>query len=128
MYVKRIGLLVFILTVFLAFGQTKPGTPITVVGEVIDTQCYLSGATGPGKGARHKECAINCAKGGIPIGILEEKSGTVYFTGQTKLAMTTANVILIDYVADRVRVTGRLVEKGGAKMILIDKVEKLPIQ
>lgn len=108
-----------------AMAQKKPGKPVTIVGEVIDTQCYLSGATGPGRGASHKECALNCAKGGIPLSILEEKTGTVYLTGQTKKAMTTSNLMLLDFVAERVRVTGRLVEKGGARMVLIEKVEKL---
>lgn len=106
-------------------AQKKPGKPVTIVGEVIDTQCYLSGATGPGRGASHKECALNCAKGGIPLSILEENTGMVYLTGQTKKAMTTSNLMLLDFVAERVRVTGRLVEKGGAKMVLIEKVEKL---
>lgn len=107
-------------------AQKKPGNPVTIVGEVIDTQCYLSGATGPGRGASHKECALNCAKGGIPLSILEERTGTVYLAGQSKKAMTTANLMLLDFVAERVRVTGRLLEKGGTKMVLIDKVEKLP--
>lgn len=106
-------------------AQKKPGKPITIIGEVIDTQCYLSEATGPGRGASHKECALNCAKGGIPLSILDEQTGTVYLTGQSKKPMTTANIMLLDFVAERVRVTGRMVEKGGMKMVLIDKIEKL---
>jgi hypothetical protein len=118
-------LLVVSATLPVAFAQKKPGKPVTIVGEVIDTQCYLSGATGPGRGAGHKECAVNCAKGGIPLSILEEKTGEVFLAGQSKKAMTSANPMLLEYIAERVRVSGRLVEKGGTKMVLIDKIEKL---
>jgi hypothetical protein len=126
---KRLWLFILVLLInnSQVEAQSKPGKPITIVGEVIDTQCYLSGATGPGKGSGHKECALNCAKGGIPLSILEDKTGSVYLAGQTKKAMTTANHMLLDYIAEHVRVRGRLVEKGGVKMVLIDKVEKLPL-
>jgi hypothetical protein len=34
--------------------------------------------------------------------------------------------MLLEYIAERMRVNGRLVEKGGMKMVLIDQNEKLP--
>lgn len=97
---------------------------MTIIGEVIDTQCYLTNAMGSGNGKDHKECAISCAKGGIPLSILEAKSGTIYLAGQTKKAMAGANNLLLDYVAEKVKVSGRLIEKDGAKLIMISKVEK----
>ena len=126
----KILLTVFVLLCIVSFdvgAQKKPGKPVVIVGEVVDSQCYLVGAMGSARGAEHKECAISCAKGGIPLSILEEKTNTLYLTGQNKRSMTTANVLLMDYVAERVKVTGRLVEKAGVKMVLIDKVEKQPL-
>jgi len=122
------ALTMFLLAVLgatLVFGQQKKGKDITVVGEVVDIQCYVSGATGPGKGAEHKECAISCAKGGIPLGILEDNTNTLYVAGQTKSAMKGANEMLLPFVAEKVKVTGRVFEKGGVKLLLINKISKL---
>jgi hypothetical protein len=100
------------------------GKQITVVGEVVESQCYITGLTGPGKGIAHKECALKCAKGGIPLSILEDKTGKLYLAGQSKKAMTGANELLIPFIAEKVKVTGRVFEKGGIKMLLISKVSK----
>ncbi len=107
------------------FAQQKQGNERTIVGEVVDIQCYATGATGPGKGQKHKDCAIECAKGGIPLGILEDNSNTFYLAGQSKVAMKGANELLLPFVAERVKVTGKVYEKGGIKFLLIKKVSKL---
>jgi hypothetical protein len=107
-----------------ALGQQN-GKQITIIGEVVESQCYITGLNGPGKGAAHKECALTCAKGGIPLSILEDKTGKLFLAGQTKKAMAGANELLMPYVAEKVKVTGRIFEKGGMKMILISKVNKL---
>ncbi len=101
------------------------GKQITIVGEVVESQCYITGLNGPGKGAAHKVCALTCARQGIPLSILEDKTGTLYLAGQTKKAQTGANELLIPFIAEKVKVTGRLFEKGGMKMLLISNVEKL---
>jgi hypothetical protein len=116
-------LAIFIVCGF-ALAQQK-GKQITIVGEVVESQCYITGLNGPGKGLTHKECALRCAKGGIPLSILEDKTGTLYLAGQSKKAMSGANELLLPFVAEKVKVTGRLFEKGGMKMLLISKVDKL---
>jgi hypothetical protein len=120
--------LVAILTVFIISGfalAQQKGKQITIVGEVVESQCYITGLNGPGKGLSHKECALKCAKGGIPLSILEDKTGTLYLAGQTKKAMAGANELLIPFVAEKVTATGRVFEKGGMKMLLINKVNKV---
>jgi hypothetical protein len=109
----------------LALAQQKSGKEITITGEVIETQCYVTGLTGPGKGAAHKDCAIRSAKAGIPLAILEDKTNTVYLTGQTKKAQSGTSELLVPFVAEKVKVTGRLFEKGGLKFLLINKVNKV---
>jgi hypothetical protein len=42
---------------------------VTVTGEVIDPWCYLSEIMWA-TGSAHHQCAIWCARGGIPVGIL----------------------------------------------------------
>ncbi|MGH2568202.1 MAG: hypothetical protein ACRDGA_07680, partial [Bacteroidota bacterium] len=63
------------------------------------------------------------AKAGVPLGLLEEKTGTVYFAAKLK-GIAGANDMLIPFVAEKVVVTGKIVERGGAKMLMIDTVEK----
>ncbi len=108
----------------LSVAQNKTGKNINVVGEVVELQCYISGLTGAGKGAVHKECALKSAKQGIPLGILEDKTGNLYLVGQTKKTMSGANEVLIPFVAEKVKVSGRIFEKGGMKLLLVSKIEK----
>jgi hypothetical protein len=115
--------LVLLITSGFAFAQQN-GKQITVVGEVVESQCYITGLNGPGKGIAHKECALKCAKGGIPLSILEDKTGKLFLAGQSKKAMAGANELLIPFIAEKVKVTGRVFEKGGMKMLLISKVSK----
>ena len=116
------ALAMFIVSGF-ALAQQN-GKQITVVGEVVESQCYITGLNGPGTGLSHKECALKCAKGGIPLSILEDKTGTLYLAGQSKKAMAGATELLLPFVAEKVKVTGRVYEKGGIKMLLISKVSK----
>ena len=106
-------------------AQRKMGKEVTLTGEIIGLQCYVSGAMGKATGPDHKQCATDCAKGGIPLALLEEKTKTVYMCGQTKSAMKGANELLMPYIADKVRVSGTLVEKGGMKMVLISKMRRV---
>lgn len=93
---------------------------VTIVGEVIDSACYIKNGL---KGADHKECAEDCAKAGIPLAILEDKTGNVYFTVASK-DMKGTNEMLVKYAAERVKVTGKIYEKGGVKLLAINMVEK----
>lgn len=47
---------------------------VTVRGEVVDMACYMAKDK---KGPGHKSCALLCAKGGVPMGLLTD-SGDVY--------------------------------------------------
>lgn len=117
--------LMILITSGFALAQQKKGKGIVITGEVVETQCYVSGLSGPGKGLAHKECALKCAKRGIPLSILEDKTGTLYLAGQSKKAMTGANEMLIPFIAEKVKVAGRLFEKGGMKLLLVSKIEKV---
>lgn len=106
-----------------ATSQDKKKPEITIRAEVIDTKCYISGSMGDATGEEHKECAVMCAKAGVPLGLLEEKTKTVYYAARLK-GRAGANEMLLPFVGDVVIVTGRLAERGGAKLILIDTIEK----
>jgi hypothetical protein len=98
-------------------------SPITLIGEVIDVWCYTSEIMGEGKGEKHKTCALACGGGGMPLGILEDKTGQVYVACKSNKAFKGCNEILLPYVAQRVKVTGYVARKGGCQALRIEKVE-----
>lgn len=94
---------------------------VSITGEVIDTKCYLTGMMG-GRGAEHEDCAIACIKGGLPVGILEEKTGKVYILAPEK-GTKGANEAFLAYAAKTVTVKGKVTEKGGTKLLLYSSIE-----
>jgi hypothetical protein len=95
-------------------AQDKAMKETTIKGEIIDTKCYLTGMMG-GRGEEHKECAVSCINGGLPVGILEEKTGKVYIVIPAK-GLKGANEALVQYAAQIVTLKGNFVEKGGTKL------------
>ena len=101
--------------------QDKEKKEVTIIGEVIDTACYIKGGF---KGIDHKDCVVACAKAGIPLAILEDGTGNVYFTAAPK-DMVGTNDMLIKYAAEKVKITGRMYERGGVKLLAINMVERV---
>lgn len=97
----------------------------TIVGEVVDTTCYL---IHEGKGAGHKECAITCTRGGSPAAILDDKTGRLVFALGPMSAEhhhgKRPDERLLPFVGERVKVRGRVFERGGARAVMVDTVEK----
>ncbi len=116
------GLLSLAATSALVAQEKMAMKEVTVTGEIIDTKCYLTGMMG-GKGEDHKDCAIACMKGGLPVGILEDKTEQVYVV-VPKAGQKGANETLVKYAAEKVNLTGMVVEKGGQKLFVYTKIEK----
>lgn len=95
-------------------------TPIEVTGEVVDSWCYASQVMGPGRGERHKACALACAYGGVTLGIVDD-AGTLYIAAKHK-GYTGCKELLVPFIAKRVKVTGWLATKGGCKLLKIKSV------
>src|SRR6266536_5247768 len=102
---------------FVAFAQPK-GDTVKVKGEVVDLWCYLEGGD---HGAEHKECAIECAKAGNPIGLVTEK-GDIYVMMGIK-DHQPGREVLIDKMAETVTVEGTLVKKGGVQVVYVSSVK-----
>ena len=120
--------IIAVLSIFvslMASAQGKKGMKemkeVSITGEVIDQKCYLTGMNGA-RGEAHKECAISCIKGGLPVGILEDKTEKVY-TVVPKAGMKGANEELVQYAAEKVKLTGMIVHKGGQNLLVYTKVE-----
>lgn len=94
--------------------------PATITGEVIDPVCYLSHDS---RGPDHAECARMCAKNGIGLGILQDKTGTIYIS--LPVDHSNPNAKLLDYAGQRVEVKGTVFRKGGLTGIFVQEVKPL---
>lgn len=106
------------LAAFLWSAFALAQSPATIIGLVVDTGCYVSHNT---KGEKHISCATACAKAGVPLAILDEKSGTLYLP--VAVNHKNQNAQLMPFIEKRVKVTGALFEKNGMKGIGIKTVE-----
>ena len=92
---------------------------ITIKGELVDSLCYVAMAA---KGAGHKQCAIDCAKAGIPISIVEDGTGKLYTVLPAK-DKTGYPENVISKMGDKVTLKGDLYENGGNRYVTVESVE-----
>ncbi|MBI2885229.1 MAG: hypothetical protein HYY15_03545 [Candidatus Omnitrophica bacterium] len=92
---------------------------ITIKGELVDSLCYVAMNA---KGAGHKQCAIDCAKAGIPISIVEDGTGKLY-TVLPKQDKTGYPESVIARLGDAVTLKGDLYEAGGNRYVAVESVE-----
>ncbi|MEM7302871.1 MAG: hypothetical protein AAF468_17475 [Pseudomonadota bacterium] len=101
------------------------GKTIEIKGEIIDTWCYFSGVMGDTDavvGSAHHTCALWCAAGGIPVGVLAE-DGKVYMVLKYKsddaLAPTDA---IMEVQSDVITAKGRHFLRDGMNYLIVDDV------
>jgi hypothetical protein len=93
--------------------------PSSVTGEVVDTFCY---ATMGAKGAGHKQCALDCAKKGIPVGLVETGTDKLYVLLPNK-DKTALPEEVMNKMAETVTTTGHVQTKGGSNFLTVDSVK-----
>ncbi len=104
-----------------AQGDTSKGERVKITGEVVDSWCYITEIMYP-EGSAHHQCALWCAAGGVPVGILAD-DGQVYMV--LKLGADTTNVAnptVMKIQTHRVTVDGDLYERDGIKYLLVASV------
>ena len=97
----------------------ETGSEITIKGELVDSLCYVAMAS---TGSGHKQCAMDCAKAGIPISIVEDGTGKVY-TVLPKEDKTGYPANVISKMGDKVTLKGDFYEKGGNKYVTVESLE-----
>ncbi len=112
------SLLLPILTTVLAH-EKKHSRQVSVSGRIVGVACYLEHGS---IGEKHLACARACAKQGIPLAILENKTDTLYLPLVSE-HHESANGELMPFVEKAAIVSGTLVEKSGVKAIRIEKIE-----
>jgi hypothetical protein len=125
-----VGLLSFMLVGTVSAQQKDSKTEkkdkpkeVTIVGQVIDSECYMKMGD-MALGEDHHNCAEACAKGGIPLAILEDKTNNVYFTANEGMSMKSTTEKLMPFLDEKVSIKGKLIERGGAKLLVISAIEK----
>ena len=94
----------------------SPGDAQTLVGEIVDTKCYL-GAMKPGRGKPHRDCASLCIRGGIPAALLvRTEDGERHLVHLMSLGRPAGREVL-DFVGQPVEITGLLRRKDGRLLL-----------
>ena len=94
---------------------------VTITGEVIDSWCYLTEIMYP-LGTAHHQCAIWCAAGGIPVGIVDDDERVYIVLKIETDSDNVANPTLLDIQSHRITVEGDIFERDGITYLTIDRV------
>lgn len=73
----------------------------------------------------HHGCAVACAKGGIPLAILEDRTNNLYHIANDGMPMKSTTEKLMPFLDQKVTIKGKLIERGGARLLVIKSIEKL---
>jgi len=96
------------------------GPAQTIAGELVDMACYMNHG---GSGEKHEKCAKMCVqKGGAPLGLLT-KDGTLYLVVADHADEKPFGAAK-EHAGENVKLTGKVVVKGGVQALIIDKIEK----
>ncbi len=101
------------------------GEDVEIKGEVIDTWCALSGVMGgidAVSGSAHHTCALWCAAGGIPVGVLTE-DGTIYMV----LKLENSEVLeqtdaIMKIQSDVITAKGKHYLRDGVNYLIVEKI------
>lgn len=115
--------LAFVIIGYSSISAQKKGMPMkmqSITGEVMDLACYMGmNKSGPA----HAQCAVKCAKLGIPFGIKDKKTGKLYLV----LFGKDGNKKEYDAIGNQggkiVTVKGMILKKDGLTAILVGAAE-----
>lgn len=107
------------LALVLALGTATAARAESVTGEIVDTYCF---ATMGAKGASHKQCGIDCARKGIPVGLLEKGTDKVHVLLPNKDKEALSDEV-INKMGETVTVTGKKHTAGGVSFVTVESVQ-----
>ncbi|SRR5581483_2120224 len=112
--------LVLALGVLPAWADEKGGQKdVSVTGEVVDTFCYSAMGA---RGASHRQCGIDCAKKGIPVGLVEKGTDKLYVLLPNK-DKTALPDDVVNKMGGQATVTGHAYAKGGSNFLTVESVK-----
>lgn len=97
------------------------GRAVEIRGEVVETSCYLREGK---RGESHRACALRCLASGGQLAIVEDETATLYpLAGNTPASDPSAAART--HVAGHVLVSGRLFERAGGRVLVLEQIERL---
>jgi hypothetical protein len=107
------------LVLMVSGGISLAADSTTVTGHLRDGFCYtIMGAKGP----THKKCAMGCASKGIPVMLVDDKTGKAYVLLPPKDdSALPADVIA--HMEDDVTLTGQEYSKDGISYFQVQSVK-----
>ena len=98
---------------------SRESANVRLVARVSDLSCWV----GKGEsGAAHVQCAQACAGAGEPLVLVGDNAYIYYPVTQTVPAGPADIATLMQYCEKNVQVTGKLIERGRERAIVIDNV------
>ena len=94
---------------------------VTVTGEVIDSWCYLSEIMWA-EGSAHHRCAVWCARGGVPVGILGEDEEVYVLLMMENDPDVIGNKAVFRIQTNEVVVTGDLYERDSVRYLAVNEI------
>jgi hypothetical protein len=101
-------------------NQKKTSNETTISGELVDLKCYLTSMY-KAKGEGHKECAVECIKGGLPAGIVMDSTKELYLV-LPKAGMDGHNDELAQFAGGNVTLTGSIMKRSNQNIFLYSKI------
>lgn len=92
----------------------------TITATVIDLSCSIVSDQG---GEQHRMCAQKCADMGQPLALMTS-DGQILMPVNTGMGAPGENERLKEFAEQEVTVTGKVIDRGGVKAIVIDNVTK----
>ncbi len=101
---------------------------LSLKGEIVDSKCYL-GVMNPGQSKPHRDCAVNCLRGGIPaLFVVKDLNGNISELWLFGNDGKPVNDRILDFVAEPVEIPGEVRRKGDYLYFYADpnKIKRLP--
>jgi hypothetical protein len=114
---KTIVTLCLGLLLSIAFAAGASAAEVT--GHLRDSFCFLGMGA---HGSSHHECAMACAKAGIPVLLVQDKTDKYYVLMPSKDKQPLPSSVF-DKMEDEVTVTGTEYSKGGVRFLTVESVK-----
>ncbi|MDT8368865.1 MAG: hypothetical protein RQ745_06630 [Longimicrobiales bacterium] len=96
----------------------QEGEQVTMTATVVDMSCKVVYNL---EGEGHRTCSEMCFDQGIPLGLMAE-DGTIYLPVTMQMGATRGDKDLRAHAEHTVRVTGKVMDRGGVNAILIESI------
>jgi hypothetical protein len=111
------AILIALAAAFLVLRSDGDPNATAITGELVETYCWAKLEVG---GPAHTACAIQCAKRGIPVAVIEEKSRVAYVLLPGKHESTLSMKLIEEGMGKKVTIRGQLAKKGQSQFLTAD--------